>query len=123
MISITLQGRVPSKKNAWRRPAGKGKAYLPSQIQADIDALQVQAQLRRHGEDVKFLWGKKLRVQVQFHTKKETVDLDNAYTTLLDVLQKAGIIDNDKNVRGFNVGEFIDPTKNESVDIAIFEKI
>lgn len=118
MIQLTLQGKVPSKKNAWRRGRGQ-KAYLPAQIQADIDALIIQAQAQRHGLKLAEIAGKKIRVIAEFHVWKEQVDLDNAFTTLLDVLQKAGIIENDKLVRSFAVDEILDATRVEGVCINI----
>lgn len=120
VIRFVLDGRVPSKKNAWRRKAGQ-KAYLPDQIQADIDALVIQANALRFKllPEPRSLYGKRLLVTVTFCAKKPTVDLDNAYTTLLDVLQKAQIIDDDKNVRQFAVGETIDAKKPQQTIITI----
>lgn len=120
MIQLTLQGAVPSKKNAWRRPTGRGKAYLPPQIQADIDALVIQAQASKHKYDLKPIHeAKRLRVVAEFHVKKETVDLDNAWTTLLDVLQKAGVILNDKRVRSGAYDDLVNPDVEEHVCINI----
>lgn len=119
MIQLTLQGKVPSKKNARKVRMGQAKSYLPAQIQADIDALIIQAQAQRHTLHLKDLEGKKLRVICEFHVWKEQVDLDNAFTTLLDVLQKAGIISNDKLVRSFGVDEIKDADRAEGVCITI----
>lgn len=108
MIELVLTGVVPSKKNAWRRGNG-GKVYLPAQVQADIDALIIQANAQRHQLDLKEIAGGRLSVAVIFFVPREHKDLDNCFTTLLDVLQKAGIIENDKLVREFHVGERIVP--------------
>lgn len=119
MIELILQGRVPSKKNAWKARAG-GKHYLPSQIQADIDALVIQAQASKHRLDLKPIQGKKrLRVIAEFFVHDEHIDLDNAFTTLLDVLQKAGVIENDRYVRAFGVEEHVDPQREESVRVNV----
>lgn len=106
MITFTLQGTVPSKKNAWRRTASGG-VYLPDQIQADIDALVILAISQRNKLDVASLKGYTLGVEVKFEVKRQNRDLDNAFTTLLDVLQKAGIIENDRLVRAFKVEDTI----------------
>lgn len=117
MIDLTLTGLVPSKKNAWRRGNGS-KVYLPAQVQADIDALVFQAKALRHRLNIKEITGVRLSVVVVFHVPREHKDLDNCFTTLLDVLQKAGIIENDKLVREFHVRECI--TKEEpKTEIAI----
>lgn len=105
IVLLTLQGPVPSKKNAWRHT--KGRVYLPAQQQADIDALVIQAQSKRGGLSLKQLEGQKLRVSAVFIVPREHKDLDNVFTTILDVLQAAGIIQNDKLVRGFSVDEKI----------------
>lgn len=105
MISLMLYGTCPSKKNAWRRPASGGKSYLPEQVQADIDALIIQAKAKRHRLDLKSIAGMKLWVGVVFYIKKPKPDTDNEFTTLLDVLQSAGIIENDRLVKSFSVCE------------------
>jgi Holliday junction resolvase RusA-like endonuclease len=119
MITLTLHGVVPSKKNAWRRGA-QGRVYLPGQVQADIDALVVRACAARHRLDLEPLRGKKLAVTATFYTSKQNKDLDNMFTTILDVLQKAEIIENDKLVREFHVFEKIN-SKEDHTDIALRE--
>lgn len=112
-IIFTLKGPVPSKKNAWRR--GSGNVYLPEQVQADIDALIWQAKAAKLRMDVTPLKGHRIRVSAHFTVTREKKDLDNVFTTLLDVLQKAGIIENDKLVRAFNVEETVAKGKESVV--------
>lgn len=107
MIYLTIPGVVPSKKNAWKRGLG-GRVYLPAQIQADIDALILETVAARNRHNPKALAniaGKRVRVDMRFYVIKENKDLDNVFTTMLDVLQKAGILENDKLVRAFSVEE------------------
>lgn len=122
MIELTLQGRVPSKKNAWRRKEGQ-RAYLPPQIKADIEALEWEALSARNklvpSDREEILGARRLRATAIFYVKKEVVDLDNAWTTLLDVLQKAGIITNDKLVRSAGYEEEVDPSAAESVFVRV----
>lgn len=115
-LYFSLDGTVPSKKNAWRR--GNGNVYLPAQIQADIDALIIQAKSWRHKLDVRLIAGKAVSVNMIFVHSSKNKDLDNMFTTLLDVLQKAGILENDKLVRRFNVDEHIVP-KGEREKVAV----
>lgn len=105
-ITLTLKGVVPSKKNAWRRGA-HGNVYLPPQVQADIDALVLLAKSQRHKLDLESIADSRLEVVAHFTVPTEQKDLDNVWTTLLDVLQAAEIIKNDKLVRAFSVRETI----------------
>ena len=105
MVCLQLQGPVPSKKNAWRR--GGGNVYLPAKVQADIDALIWQAKAQRPKLDLSDIAGKRVRVDAHFFVPREHKDLDNVFTTLLDVLQKAGVLENDKLVRAFRVRETV----------------
>lgn len=122
MVELSLIGPFPSKKNAWRH-AKAGRVYLPAQQQADIDALVIQAQSAKRKIDRKFiteLVGKRLKVMATFRVQNELKDLDNVFTTILDVLQKAGIIENDRLVRSFKVDEYSEYGAGaELVDIII----
>lgn len=120
-IIFTLTGPVPSKKNAWKRGA-RGNVYLPDGIQADIDALIWQAKSAKLKVDLKPIAGARVRVSAHFTVPREHKDLDNVFTTLLDVLQKAGILENDKLVRAFNVDETIAPG-DPKVEIEIVPKL
>lgn len=118
MITLKLEGLVPSKKNAWRRGNG-GRVYIPEGIQADIDALIVQAQVLKRSLDLKPIAGHHVRVQALFVVQREHKDLDNVFTTVLDVLQKAEIIQNDKLVRSFAVDEQVRSDEDPHVLIKI----
>jgi Holliday junction resolvase RusA-like endonuclease len=107
-ITLRLEGPVPSKKNAWRRGA-HGNVYLPRNVQDEIDDLVLLAKSQRHKLDLTSIASSRLRVTAHFTIPKEHRDLDNVFTTLLDILQKAEIIENDKLVRAFEVTETIAP--------------
>ncbi len=107
-FSLTLYGVVPSKKNSWKRGRA-GNVYIPEQVAADINALVIQAKTQRHRLPLASIAGSKLMVHAQFKAPAEIKDLDNMFTTILDVLQKAGVIKNDKLVRWFMVEERIEP--------------
>lgn len=106
-VSLRLEGDVPSKKNARKVRYGQAKAYLPGPVQAEIDALLLLAKSQRHKLDLASIAGSKLHVTAHFIGPKEHRDLDNVFTTLLDILQTAGIIENDKLVRSFSVSETV----------------
>jgi len=91
MIEFTIYGEVPSKKNAWRH--GKDGVYLPKTQQKALDDLQLQMQVHKPRKPLEGSLA--VMIEIGGHTNK---DLDNQVTTLLDLLQKAGIIKNDKDV-------------------------
>lgn len=105
-VTFTLEGDVPSKKNTWRRGA-HGNVYIPADVKAAIDAHVWVLKAQRHQLDLASIADSKLRVTAHFVTPKEHNDLDNVFTTLLDIMQAAGIIKNDKLVRSFGVSETV----------------
>lgn len=92
-FACTLAGDIPSKKNAWKRTVS-GQVYLREDIQRDIDGLLIRLI--------------SLKIKAIFYIKNGRVDLDNSYTTLQDLLQKAKIIENDKMITAFEVERHVD---------------
>ncbi len=91
-IKLVLQGKIVSKKNRLRprRGPGKGKMYDPA-IKAAIDALDLQARAA---------WGARRALvhptlDIFLFVANEAKDTDGMYTTILDVLKKAGVIFDD----------------------------
>lgn len=122
-VVLRLEGPIPSKKNNYKR-GRDGHVYIPAAVRGQIDDLIILAKSQRHKLDLASIEGSKLRVSVIFTNATERQDLDNMYTTLLDVLQKAGIIKNDKLVRGASYDEVVIPgLKLPFVDIAIEKKL
>ena len=118
---FTLNGVVPSKKNAWRR--GKnGNVYVNDQIQADIDALVIQARvyLNRMGHAIPK--GDSLEIWLYFWVKKMNKDLDNMVSTLLDVLQKGQIVENDKLFHCIHAEQNIGPSEKVDIRIEVIHK-
>ena len=123
IVRLTLKGHIPAKKNLKRpwvnRKTGKLTMIIDRDIKAQIDALTFQAkrQWRRppaEHPDVDF----------EFFVINAGADTDNMYTTILDVLQEAGVIVND-NVNRFNGTKVIHPAvvgAHEGVIIDISEK-
>lgn len=91
-FKLILEGRLPSKKNAWRRSASGG-VYLPGKQQHEIDAMTADIVRQRNAQR---LWEPfEGDICVIIRIPKGKADLDNQATTILDMLQKARIIKND----------------------------
>jgi Holliday junction resolvase RusA-like endonuclease len=98
-VTLELFGHVPSKKNQWR-PRKGGGIRLDRRAKAPIEFLIAQAQ---------FGWrmitkGAPLehpKLTVQFFVRDQRADRDNKLSTLLDVLQEAGVLVDD-NIRRCN---------------------
>lgn len=95
MFQCTFTGRIPSKKNRWRRSASGG-VYLPKKERDDSDVILGEMIRQRNAQK---LWEPmKGDLRVCFSIPKGRCDLDNEIQTLLDLLQKAAIIANDRDV-------------------------
>jgi len=96
MSTITVTGRPISKKNSKRIITVRGRPILISSkayLLFEKSALwQLKAYKERHQGPVE--------VHYVFEMKgKMDTDFDNLISGLNDVLEKAGIIDNDKNIQ------------------------
>lgn len=101
VAKITIEGRVISKKNsrksrsATNKKTGKRYTFMvPSDAFEDFEETalwQLKACRERFTGDV--------CIHYAFEIKgKMRIDVDNAIASINDILQKAGIIDNDENV-------------------------
>lgn len=84
-ITIELNGRIPGKKNRWRR----GK--LPADIAGQIEALKWQ--IREQWKHRPPLRHAALTFELQSNTLNK--DRDNMVGTLLDALQSCGVLTSD----------------------------
>lgn len=88
---MLIQGRPISKKN--NHVGSNNRFFITSKRykQWETDAMwQVKTEKK---------WTGKIKITIIFRMKgKMGADLDNLVTSVLDVLQKASIIDNDRNV-------------------------
>lgn len=96
-IILTVEGKIPSKKNAWKR--GGNKVFLDEKLSAQLEVLQYQLVSQRNKLGLSIITGP-VRITATFFIKgtSRSCDLDNAYTTLQDLLEKARIIKNDSQV-------------------------
>ncbi len=115
-FSFTLDGTIPSKKNAWKRSRGGG-VHIAAPLRAQLDDLTYQLINIRNKSGLKSALDGALRIETVFYEDKVVVtiyvdaegykgqrsDLDNRYTTLQDLLQTARIITNDRQVYKYSV--------------------
>ena len=94
MITLIIQGKVPSKKNAYL--IGRGRLYLKQSVKDFIEYAIVQCVSIRNKRKLKTL-EVGISVDMDFFTTSKA-DLDGMVTTILDVLQSAKIIKSDKDV-------------------------
>lgn len=99
---------MPSKKNAWRR-GSEGQVYIPAGVKKSIDDFLWQIKGTRNRPQSPVVGPVKISLSfmVKSHSRR---DLDNMVTTALDILQKARVIENDKDIVS------IIATKQESLD-------
>lgn len=105
-ITLTIDGRVISKKNSKRIVSNyrTGRAFLISskgyesfKDDAVADLTAQMYQLKTQGHD--FPLAGPYKLTCNFLLKgKSTTDLDNMLASVCDILQDAGIIDDDKDV-------------------------
>lgn len=115
-VSTVVQGEVPSKKNSWKR--GKQSTYLPEDTQKLIDDLIIQVKplktlVRGIGIGEKDLIS--LRCDFYVFGKGTYKDGDNLLTTMQDILEKAGIIKNDKQIVEGTFRRFVNQPKDKTV--------
>lgn len=101
-IRIELSGELPSKKNAWKR-GYKGQVYIDKRIKGILDVLSFRLIGIRNKARLKQPLDGELRMEAIFYVTTLRTDLDNIYTTFLDLLQKTKIIKNDRLIYDFSV--------------------
>lgn len=94
-VVLLVKGEVPSKKNLYR--AGRGRLYIPTEVKAVLNSIELQLRSqwknRKKLDHPNLLW--------RFKTHSDRQDRDNMKTTLLDCMQRAGVITND-NIKHHN---------------------
>jgi len=86
---LVVRGQVPPKKNQYR--SGRGGFYLPQDVKERLDL--IEAQIRKQ-------WGRRRAVKhpnicFELTLRNAKADRDNTVQTLLDCMQRAGVIEND----------------------------
>jgi Holliday junction resolvase RusA-like endonuclease len=114
-VKLVLLGRVPSKKNEWKRASGGGIYFAKDSTRADIDSLIIQARSQWRGKPP----ARKPTVLVTFHMANAAADLDNRYSTISDVLVKAGVLVDDclREVSRFGVQGVVDREEKTVIEL------
>lgn len=104
-VTLTLHGHCPSKKSNYRTAEG-GRLISTPETKAQMEALTLQAM---------YQWSQAVGLPVDhpevtttFYVRSGRSDEDGKYVTLMDVLQKAGVIVND-NCAHFNSRKIHEP--------------
>ena len=90
IIAIRLTGPIPSKKNLWKR--GTKGLYIPADTQKELEALLWQFKKYRPKKPIE----KQVTIKMAIYTKTMRQDAGNISETVLDLLQKSGILKNDR---------------------------
>lgn len=90
MCTLEIKGPCPTKKNNWK--SWRGRVVIDPETKARLDQMQLQAQAAWRGKPA---LSHVHRYAATFYASNPGQDLDGMNTTLLDVLQKAGVLAND----------------------------
>ena len=92
-IELIITGEIPSKKNLLR--VGRGYVYKnPRVVDFEKDAYyQLQPQIKGKG-----VMKGRLSLSVIFFQKRDK-DVDNMLSSLFDILEQSGLIENDKQIQ------------------------
>lgn len=121
MLSFTLEGSMPSKKNNYRHSAKSGKVFIEKGTQIHIDHFVWQiAGLKLKGLISKQSIVEDISVSIQFVGESRR-DLDNMVTTLLDILQKTKIIKNDSQIKKIEAEKLYNIKPYVQVQIARYD--
>ena len=112
-FEIKIFGRVPSKKNEIRK--GKyGNFYNTKQPEID----DIIIQLKKY----KFFSGKPIRISYFINAHSKRQDFSNICQTIDDCLQRAGVIENDRQIQEFGASAIIfNKNKAEMASISLEE--
>jgi len=114
-MKIILYGQLPAKKNAWK--VGRyGRVYQSKQNQLDVFIMQI---LEQKGIKVGLPYEGRCKLLVDLF-QSDRCDLDGQLTTLCDLLQNAGIVKNDRQIKQITAQKFID-NKEPKISLEIIE--
>lgn len=116
MISINLEGEMPSKKNNYRHSMRNGRVYIPEGTKILIDFFLWQIIQSRSKTGLTKAIESPVAITIVFYGDNRR-DLDNMVTTLLDILQKADVIKNDKQVFRLSASKCYNKTPYLTVQI------
>lgn len=94
---ISLPVVPPSANVMWRH--GRGKTYRAPKYKNWLNTMGLIAKSQMRGQPT---WAAPVKVSILMRRPRKNSDLDNRIKPLLDLLQSAGVIANDKLVVGIN---------------------
>jgi Holliday junction resolvase RusA-like endonuclease len=115
-MKLFIRGHISTKKNG--KMAWGGKVVTTRISKQELDALILQVKSQWKAEPLEYT--KHLRVT--FHVRDGRGDLDGKYTTLQDVLVKAGVLKNDSiaRVNAYSVLAHVDPNVEEGATVEVW---
>lgn len=112
-IKFELKGQLPAKKNSWRKNK-YGFIYQSKQKEIDAFILQLKPQTRKYPY-LPFKCNVGLFLGLW---QSNRTDLDNQITTICDILQQVGIVENDRQIKQIIARKFID-NKHPRINIRV----
>lgn len=114
-MEFTIIGKIPAKKNTLRRGKG-GNFYNSARRDMDPLVLQIKAQMgRMSASTIK----SDCRLSCCVYDDDRS-DLNNAVTTICDLLEEAGAVKNDRLIKQIEAQKVIDG-KNPRVELQLTE--
>ena len=98
LADIQLTGDIPAKKNLWKRGA-RGGMYISADTKKQLDDFLYQLKKFRPARPIE----SPCEVKMEIFTRTMRADGDGIMTTIFDLLQKAGVIKNDRWIVDFSV--------------------
>lgn len=92
--TFSLSQEMLGKKNLYEIARG-GRMYIPDRVKDFIDDCIIELKNQKQ-KGFKTLSDEGIGIEIVFFNKRKGKDIDNQVCTLFDILQKAGIIENDK---------------------------
>lgn len=122
-IALVVFGNIPSKANKYLRGRGKSFYKDSSVVVFEQNALmQLNAQLHSIRKYHKLPLTAKLRVEYTFEVSGWEKDGDNMEKTINDILQKSGVIKNDKQIKNHSTAIKDKATMDKTIAMIYYTK-
>ena len=105
MISFTVPGRQVSTNAAYRKRGRGFGLYMTPEAKLWTGSLMLAGRLARRGQATLTC---PVEVSIAYWFDSRKPDVDGPTKMVLDALQKAGIVQNDRQVHAYRVNKFLD---------------